>query len=64
MTPELAILRGGHRHPDQILDDLAREGFAVVPLEYAKEAVDMWISRGGTLKKLINGEWDTEIVDE
>ena len=30
MTPEKALTRAGHRHPDQIVEDLERAGFRVV----------------------------------
>ncbi len=63
VTPREALIRGGHKNPDQILDDLAREGFIVAPLAHSESFVDMWISRGGTVKKLINGEWSTEEIE-
>lgn len=27
MTPREALIRGGHKHPDQIMEDLGREGY-------------------------------------
>lgn len=34
MTPYEALVRGGHKHPEQILEDLSREGFKVVPRSF------------------------------
>lgn len=50
MTPYEALVRGGHKHPQQILDDLAREGFVVVPTEKLEHAKDM----AQTLKRFMD----------
>lgn len=39
MTPYEALVRGGHKHPQQILDDLAREGFMVAPVREVQQVL-------------------------
>ena len=39
VNPIEALKRGGHKHPQQILEDLAREGYKVVPIDESEKVM-------------------------